>query len=471
MARRDVAAAALIALAGCSAAPDYRPPITAVPADYKEAAPVVPAGWAPARPQAAGGGAWWRLFDDPVLDALEARVERASPTLAAALARYEQARAQVGVEAADLAPQVSAAASAERDRLSARRPLAGSSATFNEFTVGAQLAYEVDLWGRIRNSVRAARADAQASAADLADVRLSLQAQLADAYVRLRGLDAERALLDRTVSAFARAHQLTVTRHDGGIASGLDVSRAQTLLSDARARIAEVVNRRAALEHQIAALVGEVPSSFSLAARDGLAPPPLVPPGLPSELLQRRPDVAQAERRIFAANARIGVARAAFFPTLTLGGAAGFDATSGALLSNPATFWALGPAQAVLALFDGGRRRAQVRISRAQFDEAAAEYRGTVLTAFREVEDAIAAARLLAQASVDQRAAASAAARTEALALVRYRDGASDYLEVVTAQTAALDAERSAILLQTSRLQAAVALVRALGGGFGAVAG
>jgi multidrug efflux system outer membrane protein len=270
--------------------------------------------------------------------------------------------------------------------------------------------------------VKAARADAQGSAADLANVRLSLQAQLASAYFQLRGLDAQRQLLDRTVAAYKRAEDLTVTRHQGGVANGLDVSRAQNILSDAKAQISDVANQRAATEHQIAALVGENASLFALAVSPVLAAPPQVPTTVPSELLQRRPDIAEAERAMYSANARIGVARAAFYPSLTLGASGGFDATYGALLSNPATFWAPPPPPPPT--------------------------------------------RLLAQQSIDQRDAATAAQRTEDLAMVRYRDGASDYLDVVTAQTAALAAERNSLIVETQRLQAAVTLIRALGGGF-----
>ncbi|MBV9840598.1 MAG: efflux transporter outer membrane subunit [Sphingomonadaceae bacterium] len=454
-------------LAGCSFAPPYHSPQIAAPPAYKEAGVVTAAGWTRAQPQDAARGAWWQQFDDPVLADLEARVERASPDLAAALARYDAARAAVRVAAADALPQVSANASAERERESATRPLStGSAATFNNYTVGGSASWDLDLWGRVRNEVAARRAEAQASAADLANVRLSLQSELADAYYRVRGLDAQKQLLDRTVQAYQRAVDLTVTRHNGGVSNGLDVSRAQNILSDARAQISDVLNQRAAAEHEVAAVIGEPASSFTLAPVQGLVSPPLLPVSLPSELLQRRPDIAEAERRIFAANARIGVAKAAFFPDISLGAAGGFDATHGSLLSNPATFWALGPAQALLTIFDGGRRAAQLKISRADYDEAAANYRSTVLGAFRDVEDQLAAARLLAQESVDERDAATAAQRTEDLAMERYRDGASDYLDVVTAQTAALSAERTALALGTRRLQTAVALVRALGGDF-----
>ncbi|WCT72395.1 efflux transporter outer membrane subunit [Sphingomonas naphthae] len=466
--RRLLGAGGLLALAGCSMAPHYAAPVTAAPAAYKGDGATVATGWIEASPQdGAVRGAWWSRFRDPVLDDLEARIEAASPTLAAALARYDAARAQVRGEAADLFPQIGVGASIERERLSARRPLAqNGAAKYTDRVIAGTADYEVDLWGRVRNSVAAARADAAASKADLANVRLSLQAQLADAYFRLRGLDATRQLLERSVSAFTRAHDLTVTRHDGGIANGLDVNRAATLLSAARAQISSVEADRVATENEIAALVGAVASDFRIAPAILPLTPPLVPAEAPSALIQRRPDVAEAERRIAAANARIGVARAAWFPQVTLGAGGGWNSTAGALISTPASFWALGPAQALLALFDGGRRAANVRISRAQYDEAAADYRRTVLAAFAEVEDSIAAARLLAQQSVDQREAAAAASRTEQLALTRYRDGASDYLDVVTAQTAALDSERAALAVQTQRMRAAVALVRALGGDY-----
>ncbi|MDO6413239.1 efflux transporter outer membrane subunit [Sphingomonas sp. BIUV-7] len=467
-ARIFASAATALLLAGCSFAPAYRPAATPTPAAFKEDQPVPPAGWAAAAPQdMATRGAWWTVFADPVLDDLEARAERASPTLAAAISRYDAARAEVREAKADLYPQVDASAQIRRERLSGDRPVALSgSAEYTQRLVGASARYELDLWGRIRNEVSARGAEAQASRADLGNVRLSLQADLADAYLRLRGLDAEKQLLERTVVAYTRARDLTQTRHDGGVANGLDVSRSRTILSSARAQLSDVANSRAALEHQIAALIGELPSTFALAADVKPFAPPILPAAPPSELLQRRPDVAQAERSAYAANRRIGVARAAWFPTLSLGAQGGYNSVRSDVISSPASFWTLGPAMLVQTIFDGGRRAAQVRISRAEYETAAADYRGTVLTAFREAEDSLAGARLLAQASVDQRDAAEAAARTEQLALIRYRDGASDYLDVVTAQTAALDAERSALQVQTRRMQAAVALVRAFGGDY-----
>jgi multidrug efflux system outer membrane protein len=460
---RDKRWAALIplVLAGCSMAPEYHPPQTTVPAAYKEVA-----GWTAAAPMdAAPRGAWWKVFADPVLDDLETRSDAASPTLAAALARYDQARAAARVDAADLFPQVGVEGDAGRQRVSGNRPLGnGTPQTYNDFSLGGAIDYELDLWGRIRNGVKASRADAQASAADLASARLSLQASVADAYIRLRGLDAQSDLLKRTAAAFDRAYQLTSTRHDGGIASGIDVNRSRTALSNARAQISIIANQRAATEHELAALVGAVASDFSVAPRVQPLDAPDLPAGAPSELLQRRPDVAAAERRMFAANARIGVARAAFFPSVTLGLSGGWEATQGALLATPNTFWGLGPLSAVLSLFDGGRRSAQVKLSRGEYDELAADYRGTVLTAFRQVEDGIAAMHHLAAGLVDQRDAAEAAQRTSDLALTRYRDGASDYLEVVTAQTDALDAERLLLTAQVDRMRMSVALVKALGG-------
>ncbi|QJU59607.1 efflux transporter outer membrane subunit [Sphingomonas sp. AP4-R1] len=464
------AAATLAALlvSGCSMAPAYHPQATPSPAALKEDQPAPPAGWAEAKPQdAAARGAWWSSFGDPVLDDLEARAERASPTLAAALARYDAARAQVRDASADLFPEISASGQIRRERLSALRPNAVNGASeYTQRIVGGSASYELDLWGRIRNEVSASRAEAQASQADLASVRLSLQADLADSYVQLRGLDAERQLLERTVVAYTRARDLTVTRHDGGIANGMDVNRAKTILASARAQLSDVANRRAALEHRIAALIGELPATFSIAADVKNFAPPEIPSTAASELLQRRPDVAEAERKAYAANRRIGVARAAWFPTLSLNAQGGYNSINSDVLQSPASFWTLGPAMLMQTIFDGGRRAAQVKISRADYEEAASNYRETVLTAFRQAEDSLAAARLLAQASIDQRDAAEAASRTENLAITRYRDGASDYLEVVTAQTAALQAERAALQVQTSRMQAAVSLVRAFGGDY-----
>lgn len=456
------AIAAAVLLGGCSLAPVYRRPAVPTASAYKE----VP-GWQAAGRATASTAKWWQAFGDASLNALEDRIESDNPGLAAAAARYAQARAQARGARAEFFPQLGAQTSYARSRESANRPLSpGTAATFATTTVGASLAYELDLFGRIANSVRAAVADAQASGSDLATVRLGLQTSLAIDYFDLRGLDARITLLRQTVDAYRRARDLTNTRHQGGIASGIDVSRSDAQLASARSELDGVLAERANLEHAIAILVGESPSTFTLPVAGIMLTPFAIPPNLPSTLLERRPDISAAERRVYAANARIGVARAAFFPTISLGTSGGFETTQGhGLLSASSGFWALGPFGAALTVFDGGARSAQVRVARAQFEEAAADYRSTVLTAFREVEDDLALARQLTQQEQDQQQAARASEHTRDLALVRYRDGAADYLEVVTAQTAALDAERSLLQIRTRRLEIAADLVRALGGG------
>ena len=459
--RTWIGTASLTILAACSLAPPYSaPPPVPTAAAYKELGP-----WRPAMVAVPLAGAWWEAFGDAILSDLENRIERANPDLAAAGARYDAARAAIGEARAARCPQLDLAASIARTRVSADRPLAlNGAATYNDVVIGPSLAYELDLFGRVRNSVRASEADAQASAGDLAATRLALQANLADSYYQMRGLDARITLLRQTVQAFQRAFELTDTRHTGGIASGIDVSRAAAQLGSARAELEAVAGDRAAFEHAIAALVGESPATLALPVAGALPSPPEVPVGIPSELLQRRPDVAAAERRIAAANARIGVARAALYPSLTLGASAGVESVAGDVFNASNFFWALGPVQAALSIFDGGARRARVRISRAQYEEAAANYRATVLAAFREVEDDLARARAAAAQEREQQAATRAAEKTRDLALIRYRDGASDYLEVTVAQAAALDAERALLAIGTRRLQLAVDTARAVGG-------
>jgi multidrug efflux system outer membrane protein len=459
---RLFATAAIALLGGCSLAPTQRPVTVAAPAHFD----AIPPSWTEAAPaDAAPRGPWWQAFGDPVLDDLELRAETASPTLAAALARRDEARAVLGQTAAQLVPEIDGVASAERERESRARPLStGTAATFNDYRVGPQLSYEVDLWGHVRNAVSAARFEAHATEADLASVRLSLQASVADAYARLRGLDAEAGLLARSVDAYTRAYDLTRRRHLGGAASGLDENRAMTVLGNARALAVDVANQRTTTEHELAALLGVPASGFHIAPVAHVEAAPAVPVGTPSTLLQRRPDIAAAERRMAEANARIGVARAALYPTVTLGLAAGFETTGPALLSAPNTFWALGPLGLNLPIFDGGRRKAVVRQTRAQFDEVAANYRTTVIGAFRDVEDALAAARDLAHEADEQSVAVKAAETTSQLSFIRYREGAADYLEVVTSQTDELNAERTLLAVQTRRAQASVAIVKALGG-------
>jgi multidrug efflux system outer membrane protein len=462
-AKATVSAALAAALVGCSLAPAYAPPAVPQVAAYREVGPWTPAAPADAQPR----GDWWRMFSDATLDDLEARAERANADLAAAVAAYDQARALSTQARASFVPEVDAVAVDQRTRRSDDAPLrSGGPDTYSTVQLGVSLNYELDLWGRVRNAVAAAGDRTQASAADLQSVRLSIQAEVADDYLALRGLDAQARLLEETASAYTRSLQLTQVLHNGGNATGLDVARAQTQLSTAKAQISDVAAQRALLEHAIAALVGESASRFTIAPVIVDLPQPQVVVGVPSTLLQRRPDVVAAERRAAAANAQIGVARAAFFPSLTIGGTAGWQTAGGVdLLSAPNTFWTLGP-QLAGAIFDGGRRKAGVAVARAGFNQASASYRGVVLDAFRNVEDELALSNRLAVEAKDQQDAVDAANRTQALAMTRYREGASTYLEVVTAQTAALQAQRATLALNTRRLQASVDLVRALGGGW-----
>lgn len=451
-------------LAGCNLAPAYAPPSLTLPTTYKEVGP-----WTEAQPNdAAPRGAWWAAFDDTALDDLEARLNASNPTLSAALAAYDQARAFAAEASSALVPTVTASDSNTYNRQSDNRPLRGANQP-NEYaanTFGGQIDYEFDFWGRVRNLVAAGEAQAQATAADLATAQLELQVELAADYVTLRGLDAQGQLLINTVSAYQRALDLTQARHTGGVASGLDVDRAATQLSAAKAQISDLAAQRALYEHAIASLVGQPASSFAIPPHAGRRLIPNAPPGLPSTLIQRRPDIAAAERRAFAANRQIGVARAAYFPTITLDADAGFQNTGGqSLLIAPNTFWTIGP-QLALTLFDGGRRKAVVAVSKAAFLLASANYRATVLTAFQQVEDQLALANHFASEEIDESAAVKSSEATTNLSLIRYREGATNYLDVVTAQTAELQAEQTLLNLQTRRQQASINLVRALGGGW-----
>ncbi len=466
MAKRALRTAALLALAsvaGCSFAPPYARPATSIPPAFKEGGP-----WRIAAPaDTAPRGDWWTVFDDPILNGLEGRVASANPTLAGALSRYDQAQAYLAVAEAGAGPHAEIDASLTRNRQSDNRPLrsAGQPSFYGANTVSGLFSYELDLWGRVRNAVAAGRAAAQASDADVAAIKLSLQTEVATQYMRLRGDDQELKLLDDTVAAYAQADALNRRRFEGGIASGLDTSRSGAQLREAEAERDDVVASRALIEHALASLVGTPASSFTLAPAPVAFPIPATPVGVPSTLLERRPDVAAAERRVAAANAEIGVARAAFFPAITLGGSGGFQSTGSPLFTAGNTLWSIGPG-AVLTLLDGGRRRAQLAIARAARDLAADEYRATVLQAFQEVEDSLALSAHLADEAAAEDEAVRQAGITEQLSLNRYVEGASTYLDVVTAQTTALRTRRAAIVLRTRRLQTSVRLIGATGGGW-----
>jgi NodT family efflux transporter outer membrane factor (OMF) lipoprotein len=459
---------ALTALAGCSLAPDYKPPALATPIAYKEARPWTQADPADGEPRRD----WWKDFGDPVLDGLETQVDSANPDLAAVVARYDQARAYVAEANASFLPTVDLNGSASQNRQSAKRPLRSPNQPnqYGANTIGLQATYELDFWGRIRNTVAAGEATAQARAADVETTRLSLHAELASDYAALRGLDAEMKLLTDTETAYQRAQQLTQDRHDAKIASGIDVSRSQSQLESARALESDVRGQRTLLEHAIASLIGKPASDFSIAASAAKMPVPAEPAGLPSSLLQRRPDIAAAERRVASANATIGVARAAFYPNISLNVMGGFQSTGGGLgmLAAPFSFWSVGPGLA-LPLFEGGMRHAVEAQAYAALDEAAGDYRSTVLNAFQEVEDNLALLHHLGQETQDQTEAVTAAEHTADLSLTLYHDGAASYLDVVVAQTDALQAERTLLDLNTRRLQADIRLVRAVGGGWSSV--
>lgn len=452
-----------LALGACDLAPDYHPPLVDVPEAYKEVGP-----WQPAAPSdAVPRGDWWTRFGDPILDRLEPQIEAANPDLAATVARYDQARAFASEAASGLDPQASLGASLSANRQSATRPLRGATQPnfYGANQAAASVGYEIDFWGKIRNEAKAGSELAQASAADLATMRLSLQSALATDYLTLRGLDADAKLLTDTVGAYQKALDLTQTLFHGKIVSSLDVSRAQTQLDTARAEISDVASKRALMEHAVATLVGQPASSFAIPAEVPSFTVPSVPASVPSTLLQRRPDIAAAERTVAAANSEIGVARAAFYPSLSLNLLAGFQSGGLNLLSLPNSFWSVGP-DVSLPLLDGGKLDAEEAIAYARFREAGANYRSTVLAAFQEVEDNLALQHWLGQEADDEAAAVAAAQHTLDVALNLYKEGVSSYLEVVTGQTALLQAQQALLDLQTRRFAADVGLIRSLGGGW-----
>lgn len=458
--------AGVMLMGGCAVGPRYSRPSAPVPTDYKE----TPQNWKPAQPaDQTLRGKWWEIYQDPQLNTLEEKINISNQSLKAAQAQFEQARATVRYNRADYYPTITAGVAASRERFSQNRPLALSTVrTTNDLVIPVDMSYEPDVWGRVRRTVEAARASAQASLADLESVSLSVHAELAVDYFSARELDAEAKLLDDTVASYVKQLELTENRYKGGVASQVDVAQAQTQLETARAQAIDVREQRTQFEHAIAVLIGEPASTFSLPVVPLNASPPVIPPGLPSELLERRPDVAANERLMAAANAQIGVAKAAYFPLFNLFPSAGFESTTIVnWLSSPSAFALVG-ASAVVTAFDAGRRQAASDQARAAYDQTVANYRQDVLTAYQEVEDNLAALRLLEDESNTQAAAVAAAEHSLALSNNRYRGGVTSYLEVITAQFTALGDERTAVQLSGRRMVDSVLLIKALGGGWDA---
>jgi NodT family efflux transporter outer membrane factor (OMF) lipoprotein len=474
MRRIATALVAAILAGGCMVGPTYHRPAMAGTPAFKEAPP---AGWKEAEPnEGLPRGRWWEIYNDPQLNDLEAKIELSNQNVIAAMARYREATDQVRIARAALFPTVTAtpsvlftrgSSSSSRGTLIAANTTTGTGAGSNvNYAMPVDVSYQADVWGNIRRSVTASKETAQASAADLENAKLTFQAQLAQIYFELHGLDADADLLRRTVTIFEQSLQLTEDRFTAGIASGADVAQAKTQLESTRAQLIDVGVGRAQFEHAIATLIGQTPASVTIPPRLVTAPPPRIPLGLPSTLMERRPDVAATERAVAAANEQIGIAKAAFFPVLTLNGTGGFVATNLARwFTLPSRFWSVGP-QLAATLFDGGLRHAQVALSEAAYDESVATYRQTVLTAFQQVEDQLSTLRILEQESAAEAEAVKAAQESVDIVTLQYTAGTTDYLQVIVSQAAALQTQRQALDLLTRRLTASVLLIEALGGGW-----
>ncbi|WP_263367436.1 efflux transporter outer membrane subunit [Edaphobacter bradus] len=461
-------------LAGCMVGPKYVKPTVPMAPDFKEQPPdsfKESGAWKPAQPgDQTIRGNWWEIFGDPQLNALEDQVTSSNQNLKVAEDRLRQARAAIRFNRASLAPTISTSPSIVGKRESANRPYFPPSQANNgtgDFILPFDLSYEVDLWGRVRRTISASREEAQATAADLQTASLSLHAELAVDYFELRSADAQKQLLDDTVKAYTDALKLTQNRFDGGAAPRSDVAQAKTQLEAAQVQDTDITVIRAQFEHAIATLIGEPPAQFSLPPSPQVKLQlPVIPVGVPSSLLERRPDIAAGERRVAEANDQIGIARAAFFPTLTIGATGGFEGTSAAnWLTWPSRMWAVGP-QLSQTLFDAGRRRATSEAATANYDGTVATYRQTTLTAFQEVEDNLAALRILENEAQEQHQATASAQESLQLFTNRYEGGVDNYLQVITAQTTALANERNDIDIQRRRMDASVLLVKAVGGGW-----
>jgi len=473
MAYRHPAAIALLAallLAGCkTVGPNYKAPSVPAPPSFSDNGHN--GDWASATPaDAADRGAWWAIYRIPELNDMEQRCASANQSIAAALQAYQQAHDLVREVHASLYPTVAIGGSATRSRLSSNKPLVSATAAHDywDFLIPLNISWEPDLWGAVRRQIESASANAQASAADLANTRLSLQGLLAVTYFQLRGLDLQAQLLHTTIDAYTQTLQLTQVRLKGGLSTESDVAQAQAQLEEARAQLIDLGVDRAQFEHAIAALVGEPATNFHIPEQPLAGDPPAIPTGVPSELLQRRPDIAAAERRVASANALIGVAKAAYYPNITLGAEGGIEtALVSRIFSSGSAEWNAGPSASEL-LYDAGRRRAQMDYAVAQREQATALYRQQVLSAFRDVEDQLSALRVLQQEAAVQQRAVDAATRSTELSTLRYKQGLAEYLEVLTNQTNQLSDERAAAALVARRIVASAQLQMALGGGWSA---
>jgi NodT family efflux transporter outer membrane factor (OMF) lipoprotein len=462
---------ALLLLAGCNVGPDYQRPsalgTNAMPAAFTGKTAANGIDWKAAQPSAhVSRGPWWEIFGDPELNRLETLASSNNQQLVAAMANFEQARALVKVSRADFFPQISTAPSVNRVRTSAHSQT-GSSQTFNTFSVPIDASWEIDLWGRVRRSVEGASARMTAAADDLESAKLAIQAEVAIDYFTLCSLDAQRVVLEETVTTYQHALNLTQKRRQSGIATEYDVSLAETQLKSTQAQLPAVNLQAANLRHALAALCGQPAPGFVISVPQTTpTAPPTVPVEVPSELLEHRPDIAAAERRMAAANADIGVATAAFYPSLMLNGFAGYQSIGASTLFDwPSRVWSIGPSLQ-MPLFTGGRNRAQLAFARSGYDGAVANYRQTVLSAFQDVEDQLAAQHLLALQYDSENAALLAARRTLEISNTRYKGGVITYLDVAIAQSAALGHEQTVIALRASRLSAAVSLIKSIGAGW-----
>ena len=456
-------------LGGCTVGPNYQRATAPVPAKWDVQEP-----WRESAPKdAVPKGEWWSVFSDDDLNALEKQALAANQTLQAAIANYNQARATTALQVATIFPTAGVGASASRQRYPGNRPQQGSTvplqtATQNSYSLPFTVSYEADLFGQRRRTIEAAEASYQASAANLENVRLVITAELAGDYFTLRQLDSELGILNRTVDTLRRGLELVQSRHEGGVASGLDVAQEETLLQTTRTQATLLLQQRKQTEDAIAVLVGRPAPGFHLPNKELNAEPPPLNAGLPSDLLERRPDIAQAERQMAVANAQIGVAKAAYYPSLNLFGSGGWETGDIAKLANVSSiFWALG-ANVAESIFTGGARRAQVEYAKSGYDANVANYRQSVLSAFQEVQDDITGLTVLQQARDTQQLAVDAARRTLDLSVDRYRGGLVSYLDVVTAQQNLLNNEQEAAVIQGQRLVTSVLLVKDLGGGWDA---